>query len=249
MVYFTMPQPPSSRSSPRLLDLFCGDGGASKGYLDAGFTVTGVDIRPTTHPIHPRFTFVQADAFQYLVANHLKFDAVHASPPCRPFTRLRTFHPDKTYFDFLPETRGLLTLINQARASLPSPSPLSPQLPPLPLPQLPYVIENVETAPLLDPIMLCGAMFGLRTYRHRLFESNFSIIQPRHPTHLAPSAEPGRDPQPHEFMSIAGHFSNLPLARRIMGMPWASRRGIANAIPPVYTRYIGQQLLHHMTFQ
>jgi DNA (cytosine-5)-methyltransferase 1 len=248
MVYFTMPQSPPQLPSPklRLLDLFCGDGGASKGYLDAGFTVTGVDIRPTTHPVHPHFTFVQADAFQYLVANHLKFDAVHASPPCRPFTRLRTFHPDKTYFNFLPETRRLLVLINQARASLPPPS--SP-LHPLPATSLPYVIENVETAPLLDPILLCGAMFGLRTYRHRLFESNFSIIQPHHPTHLAPTAGLTKSPLPHEFMSIAGHFSNLPLARRIMGMPWASRRGIANAIPPVYTQYIGQQLLHHLVFQ
>jgi DNA (cytosine-5)-methyltransferase 1 len=33
-------------NKPKLLDLYCGAGGASKGYQRAGFYVVGVDINP-----------------------------------------------------------------------------------------------------------------------------------------------------------------------------------------------------------
>ena len=75
----------------------------------------------------------------------------------------------------------------------------------------PYIIENVGGAlpKLRDPVMLCGAMFGLRTYRHRHFEAGggFSFQAPEHPEHTARQAKMGRAPQPGEFIHAVGHFS------------------------------------------
>lgn len=84
---------------------------------------------------------------------------------------------------------------------------------------VPYVIENVPGAPLLDPVLLCGSMFGLRTYRHRLFEASFPLRQPEHPEHRAKNARMGRAPKEGEYMQIVGHFSGVPLAQEIMNSP------------------------------
>jgi DNA (cytosine-5)-methyltransferase 1 len=114
---------------------------------------------------------------------------------------------------------------------------------------LPYVIENVQGAPLLDPVVLCGAMFGLRTYRHRLFEANFLIKAPAHPPHVAPTRKMGRPIRDGEFMHVVGNFSGVGTARDIMGMPWASRDGLREAIPPAYTKHIGLQLMAQIQSQ
>jgi len=50
-------------AKPRLLDLFCGAGGASKGYQRAGFYVVGVDIKQQPHYCGDEFH--QADALTY----------------------------------------------------------------------------------------------------------------------------------------------------------------------------------------
>lgn len=201
---------------PRLLDLFCGQGGAGMGYMRAGWDVTGVDIDPQLR--YP-FEFHQLDALKFLLEHHHEFDAFHASPPCQAFTNAQRIqgndHPD-----FVKSIRAAFDLIGK-----------------------PYVIENVEGAPLRAPVVLCGAMFGLRTYRHRLFESNMPIEAPAHPEHVARNTKMGRRVQPGEFMHVVGNFSGVELAREVMGMPWATRDGLREAIPPAYAEHIGRQLI------
>lgn len=206
---------------PKLLDLFCCQGGASRGYADAGFDVTGVDIDP--QPRYP-FNFVQADAVQYL-ADHLDdYDAFAASPPCQAHTLAQRIQQND-HPDFIDPIRDLMIASGK-----------------------PWVIENVVGAPLRDPQMLCGAMFGLETYRHRLFETGagFTFEAPEHPQHVARTTKMGRPVQPGEYMHVVGNFTGVDKARGVMGMPWANRDGLREAIPPAYTEFIGSHLLAHL---
>ena len=206
---------------PRLLDLFCCQGGASAGYVAAGFDVVGVDIDP--QPRYP-YEFVQADAIEYVREHGHEFDAIHASPPCQLYSkthRLRSNdHPD---------------LIGPTREALIDTG-------------LPYVIENVvdARAELLDPVLLCGGMFRINTYRHRLFETNWGLFQLIHPPHLAPNAKMGRRVRDGEFMHVVGNFSGVDKAREIMGAPWMNRDGLRESIPPVYARFVGNELRQSM---
>jgi len=251
---------------PLLLDLYCGLGGASRGYERAGFRVVGVDIEPQPD-YGPRFEFVQADAIESLsrlldggrVGGHAlsEFDAIHASPPCQRYTamgRMANTRDDNP--DLVEPTRALLRAWGG-----------------------PYVIENVEGAPLRDPLVLmCGTMFGLgceangRWYelqRHRLFESNVNLDM----TWL--SCKHGK-PRPWfvdgvqrtiEVSGVVGvygdHLRNRSRggahrdrgvdfqgvdrkqkAREALDIPWAQRwHGLSEAIPPVYTQTIGQRLI------
>jgi DNA (cytosine-5)-methyltransferase 1 len=146
----------------RLLDLYGCQGGMAFGYMQAGFHVTSVDINP--QPRNPADVFIQADALQYLAEHWQEFDAYSASPPCQFACALRSMPNcrDREYHNWIPATRTLLRRTGK-----------------------PYVIENVEQARkhLIDPIMLCGTMFGLRTTcgaqlrRHRLFETNFFVMR------------------------------------------------------------------------
>lgn len=206
-------------SRPRLLDLYCCQGGASAGYEAAGFRVAGVDIDP--QPRYP-YEFRQDDALKYLLEHHHEFDAFHASPPCQAYTNAQKIqgndHPD-----FIAATRAAFELIGK-----------------------PYVIENVPGSPVRPDVELCGGMFGLRTYRHRLFESNVPLAAPRHREHVARLTKMGRAPVDGEFMHIVGNFSGVDAARDAMGMPWATRDGLREAIPPAYTTWIGTQLLDRL---
>jgi DNA (cytosine-5)-methyltransferase 1 len=194
----------------KLLDLYCCQGGAAKGYAASGlFDVVGVDIEP--QPRYP-FDFIQADALDYLAQHGRDYDFIHASPPCQKYTRARKLQGNE-HHDFIPDTRNLIQLTGK-----------------------PFVIENVPGAPLRNPVELCGTMFGLKTYRHRLFESNFLIKTPAHIDHEEPSVKMGRPVKEGQFVHIVGHFSGVPLAREIMGMPWANQYGLAQAIPPAYIR-------------
>ena len=217
-------------SKPKMLDLFCCQGGASQGYVDAGFDVVGVDIDP--QPRYP-FEFVQADALEYLAAYGHEFDAIHASPPCQAHTLAQKIRKND-HDDFIARTRLMLYGLNWHRVN------------DLDLPPIPWVIENVPGSPLLLPVELCGAMFGLSTYRHRLFEANRLIVAPDHPIHEARTAKMGRPAADGEFMHIVGNFSGVDRARDVMGMPWANRDGLREAIPPAYTEFIGRQLLAHL---
>ncbi|MBK1784556.1 DNA cytosine methyltransferase [Prauserella cavernicola] len=209
---------------PRLLDLCCGAGGASLGYHQAGFAVTGVDIAP--QPNYP-FTFHQADALEFLAAHGHEFDAIHISPPCQAYSPLNAYN-HKTYPDFIGDARDLLIRTN-----------------------VPWVIENVVQAPLHQPIVLCGAMFGLQLYRHRGFETSRPITAPAHPEHLHRCARNGYLPQPGQFMTITGGRHSRAWqakAAQVMGTPWTRTiREVCEAIPPAYTRYIGTTLATHLT--
>jgi DNA (cytosine-5)-methyltransferase 1 len=107
---------------------------------------------------------------------------------------------------------------------------------------LPYVIENVPGAPLKNPIMLCGSMFGLKTYRHRLFESNVPIAQPEHPAHTVPTSKAGHW-EVGTYISVAGHCAPMWMAREAMGIDWMNRAELTEAIPPAYAEYIYRQLI------
>ncbi len=207
-------------SRPRLLDLFCGAGGAAMGYHRAGFDVVGVDIKP--QPRYP-FDFTQADAMTWTPGLLQEFDAIHASPPCQAFTRakhLRVAQGKATKaLDLLAPTRELLIASG-----------------------LPYVIENVPGAPLVG-VTLCGSSFGLRVRRHRVFESNVWLAGStcRH-------AEQGRPVGIYYSMGDdipkGGRTArNIEDARDAMGIDWMTWVEIKEAIPPAYTEFIGIQLI------
>jgi DNA (cytosine-5)-methyltransferase 1 len=208
-------------SKRQLLDLFCCQGGATKGY-QSRFHVTGVDIEP-----QPRYcgdTFIQTDAISFLYERKewIKetFDAVHASPPCQRYSACQRIRQNN-HPDLIKLTREALEHVG-----------------------VPYVIENVEDArkELIEPVTLCGTMFGLRTYRHRLFESGngLELRVPKHPTHCAPNAKMGRPIGEGEFYHAVGNFSGVELVRQDMDMPWANRNGLREAVPPAYTAYISK---------
>jgi DNA (cytosine-5)-methyltransferase 1 len=210
----------------RLLDLFCGAGGAAMGYAQAGFDVVGVDVK--SQPRYP-FTFRQWDVRElpnFLLAS---FDVIHASPPCQAYSPLGALSPDKTYPDLVAYTRALLDGSG-----------------------VPYVIENVMTAPLVKErsIVLCGGMFGLRTYRHRRFESWLPLVAPEHPTHVKLTATKRRKERWAEgwHVSITGDVGTY-VGPEAMGIDWMSGNELCEAIPPAYTRFIGEQLISQIRAQ
>ncbi|MFD8677151.1 SAM-dependent methyltransferase [Streptomyces seoulensis] len=204
----------------RVLDVYCCQGGAAWGYGLAGFDVTGVDLAP--QPRYP-FAFVQADAIEYIREYGAEFDFIHASPPCQRYSvAQRIQHRDHP--DLIAATRTALESTGR-----------------------PWVIENVEEAApeLRDPITLCAAVFGMRTYRHRLFETGggFTFTPPRHRPHTAPLTKMGRPRAAGHFAHYVGNFSGVQEARDDLGVPWMNRDGIRECIPPAYTQWIGTALL------
>lgn len=213
-------------SKPRVLDLFCGAGGSAWGYQLAGFEVHGVDIEA-----QPRYPFlIWYGDVPTLELHHLQgYDLIHASPPCQRYSDLahRNGNADE-HPDLIGLTRELL------EAS-----------------RVPWIIENVEGAPLRDPVMLCGTMFpGLRVLRHRLFEASFPIEQPAHPdhplvfTHDKRKAHYGKLNQDESFVQVTGGGNcTVANARDAMGIDWMTKAEINEAIPPAYTKWIGEQFL------
>lgn len=216
----------------KLLDLFCGAGGAAEGYRRAGFNeIVGVDINPQPH--YP-FNFIQADALNFSLDG---FDLIHASPPCKRFSALQAMNlklgsAASRHADLLTPTRRRLSES-----------------------KTPYVIENVVGAPMVNPVTLCGSAFDLALNdppfvgylrRHRLFESNVFLrgtVCRHNGTALGVSG--------HGIsgMKISGERRQggimLPAiqAKRILDIDWMNREELAQAIPPAYTEWIGSQLM------
>ncbi len=207
-------------SKPRIADLCCGAGGAAKGLHDAGFEVIGFDIKP--QPRYP-YEFHQADALKVDLSD---FDAVWASPPCQWITyaaqqwRLQ----GKEYPSLLKPIRELLISSN-----------------------LPYIIEQPEGRVLNNPVMLNGAMFGLRVKRDRYFETSFSMPlvlwnQDERPAHF------GRpwDARNNQLFYPVGHFSGVAAARVAMGISWMTQAELAQAILPCQSKFLGRELLRQL---
>jgi len=209
------------------LDLFCKAGGASEGYRRAGFDVVGVDIE--AQPNYP-FEFHQADAIEFVKEYGHEFDAIAASPPCQRYstmTRDHSKHPD-----LIGPTREALVATGK-----------------------PYVIENVQGARnfMVDPVKYCGSSFGLRVRRHRLFESNITIVTP-----VCDHARQGQAVGIYGVMETRTYLrpdgtkrgrkaQSLEEAQEAMGIDWMTWKELTQAIPPAFTQHIGIQLIRSLT--
>ena len=210
-------------TKPRLLDLFCGAGGAAMGYHLAGFEVVGVDLNP--QPRYP-FEFHQADALTFPLDG---YDVIHASPPCQAYSTLATL-TDKTYPDLYVPIRDRLIAASR-----------------------PWIIENVIGAPYRSGFVLCGSSFGLRIRRHRNFETSTLVMNPPRCDHawqndkIYPALN-GQDRKRGGRSGIVGVYGNggderADLWPEAMGIDWMTRKELTQAIPPAYTEWIGSQLL------
>lgn len=191
------------------------------GYNRAGFNVTGVDINP--QPKYP-FRFVQGDALDYVKSHGHEYDAIHASPPCQAYSHLTPEQSRENHERMIPAVRDLLKATGK-----------------------PYVIENVAGArkELESPVMLCGSMFGLRTQRHRFFETSFSVTPAGQCDHsvlplLVTTASKASRQRRFALGMQPKSVKNAPEA---YGIDWMGFSELKEAIPPAYTEYIGKQLL------
>lgn len=221
----------------RCLDLFCCAGGAAMGYHRAGFDVVGVDLNP--QPRYP-FDFHQADALEFVAEHAHEFDFIHASPPCQAYSKTRTLHGNEH-----PE------LVEPTRAALQATG-------------LPYIIENVVGAPLVDPLMLCGSEFDLtardvdgtplKVLRHRLFESNMPLVGNggcRHdPAVLTASvygAGGGWTPRHRDSPTRrGGYVPHTDVCRELLGVGWTTKHELSQVVPPAFTEHLGQQVAEHL---
>lgn len=240
---------------PTMLDLFCGEGGATKGYMDAGWTVDGVDLA-NKGKRYPGRKFIQADALEFLRKGlHKGYDFIHASPPCQAYTIATAGNPAARgkHVRMIAEVRELLVDSG-----------------------IPYVIENVEQARahMLSPILLCGRQFSLTADdtdghplvldRHRLFESNVPLFAPDHPPHdtklqvagayggsrrsSKPNATPADDRYAARYERKGGYVPrSTRVIQELLGIDWMTKAGMYQSIPPAYAEYIGRQVIEQGT--
>jgi len=210
---------------PRLLDLYCCAGGATRGYQRASFYVVGVDIAP--QPNYVGDEFIKADALDVLADRKFlaTFDFIGGSPPCHD-------HSPLSALTGLDGTGNLLGASRDLLMAQP----------------VPWVLENVAAAPLRADFLLCGSMFGLRTYRHRRFEVDprlpVLLALPPHPRHKALTATKNRRQRWDEGrnVSVSGDVGTY-VGPEALGIDWMTGDQLSQAIPPAYTEYIGRQLI------
>ncbi len=207
----------------KLLDLFCGAGGAGEGYRRAGFDVTGVDIKPQKNNPH---RFIQADALEYVAQHGHEYDAIHASPPCQAYSMAAQTQRNqgKVYPDLLGPTRTALEATGKS-----------------------WVIENVPGAPMRSDFKLCGCMFGMKLRRERWFETSWQALVLRatcqHPFPVVSVVGHGT---PSWVREKLGFNPTIKHYREAMGIDWMNRNELSQAIPPAYTEYIGKFLLQQL---
>lgn len=209
----------------KLLDLYCCQGGASKGYNNAGFDVTGVDIEP--QPKYP-YKFIQGDAIEYLLKHGHEYDFIHASPPCQGYSNLTPEAHKSKYKKSIADLREILSKMDIA-----------------------YCIENVAGArkDMINPVMLCGSTFGLRTQRHRYFETSFPVPFLRKCDHsLLPLLVTTASKASREKRFKLGiKPKSVWNAVDAYGIDWMDFNGLKECIPPAYTEYIANIYLQHRT--
>jgi DNA (cytosine-5)-methyltransferase 1 len=204
----------------KLLDLYCGAGGCSVGYHNAGFEVTGVDINE--QPNYP-FELIVSDVFELPGSFFDEFDVIHASPPCQAYSwsTKRIRNKGGEYLDLLGETREFLIETGK-----------------------PYIIENVVGSPLINPIKLCGTMFDLKVIRHRLFESTIKLYPPRQCNHNGTVRDGtyvtvsghGGDSKTFKFKDWSD----------AMGISWMTKYELTQSIPPKYTEHLGKLIMEEL---
>lgn len=230
---------------PLLVDLYCGAGGATAGYVRAGFDVVGIDVNPQPNYLKSGAVgFVQADALTVLRALYRGYSldyvvdetgpyswislgdvaAFHASPPCQYYSGMTVCRPGlaETYPDLIGPSRDLLERCER-----------------------PYVLENVmgARAELRGPVVLCMDVFGHpEISRDRLFETSFPLHVPPHKTHKMPRTRAGRWEKGYAIAPV-GHFPHVREVRAAMEVPWMTRDEIAESVPPVMTEAVGKQLM------
>lgn len=218
-----------------LVDGFCGTGGAALGWIAAGFTVVGVDI--DDQPGYPGI-FRRGDFFDLLPGLIREFSpvALTGGPPCQVFSPI-------SHYSKRVRQRELVNLLPRTQYAFRTSG-------------LPYVIENVPgaRAHLRDPVTLCGQTFGLKMYRHRLFESNVALTAPAHLPHVERCAANSTLPTAgRPYMTVTGRNGHHSAAWRLracaeMGLPATTTlNGVCEAIPPAYTAHLGRQLMSHLT--
>ncbi len=212
---------------PLLYDVFCGAGGATKGYQRAGFRVIGIDNKPQKHYCGDGFILMDALEFldRYNTGEFERAAACHASPPCQRYSNCTPMRYRANHSDLIAIVRNKLNQTGK-----------------------PYVIENVENARrlLINPVKLCGSAFGLNIRRHRYFE----IYPP-----LFPLQSPCDHSRPIVYVSGSTgsssakfHRFDFTVAQRreAMGTPWMTDSELDEAIPPIYTEYIGKYLMQEV---
>lgn len=236
----------------KLLDLFAGEGGSAYGYALAGFDVIAVDDveRPGRAPSPDppgagTVTWVTADATTYPLDG---FDVVTGSPPCTDHSTLAYVAGPRRGGD-----AGTGWMLAHTIARFREHAARTGAL---------WVVENVEgaRATIGDSVKLCGSMFDLTDggwllRRHRYFASNAFLMAPgRCRCHgrrvmgvYGELVQKDRRCAGKRLSRPNGDIrAGVDRARRLMGMPWASPTGLPLAIPPAYTRFLGEQLLSHL---
>ena len=206
-------------SRPLLLDLFCGAGGAAMGYHRAGFDVVGVDINP--QPNYP-FKLFRCDALGFLDDTGIRFDAIHASPPCQDHSKLASLAGSHGTGWLLPATRNLLSATDT-----------------------PWVIENVPGADMRTDYRLCGCMFGLPGLRReRWFETSWTAFDLRPPcSHNDHTVTVAGHPGGSSKRDGSSGYGSTADWKRAMGIDWMTLGELSEAIPPAYTEFLGRQML------
>lgn len=212
-----------------ILDPFSGAGGSAKGWKEAGFKVVGVDKYP--QPDYAGDDFIQGDAIDAILKYGKLFHFIGASPPCQTSSALtKGTNRGRVYPRLILATR--VALMQTGR---------------------PWIIENVPGAPIRRDLMLCGEMFDLRVLRHRFFEFfGITVAQPRHKPHRGRVAG-YRHGEWHDGPYFAvygdgGGKGSVEQWQDAMGIGWTSaRKSIAEAIPPAYTRFIGERIYASIT--
>lgn len=224
-----------SVSKPRLLDLYCCEGGAAAGYSRSGFEVEGVDLAAKYAKRYP-FKMHVADAIEFVKNHGHEYDAIHASPPCQRYS-ITNASRKADYPDLIGPTREALVASGK-----------------------PYVIENVVGAPLEGATPLCWTMFRepgsvldddgepLQMFRHRLFETSFTVEAPEcaHDADIQVAGSYGgarRDKWEAKHIRHGGYVPSKPAQQRLLGIDWMTQYGMYQSIPPIYAEFIGKWLL------